>query len=197
MQRTEIERLLPEVFRSTLVERSPLAEPSSLPEPSPLAALLDVMASLHAPNEQVLDNLDRYFDPSRTDDRLVPLLSRWVDLERLFVHSAAGAAEPGEREPISTGTGRLRELIARAAYLSQWRGTRTGLIAFLETATGASGFDVDEQVLDPTTGRPRPFHVRVVAPLEVETHRPLIERIIELEKPAYVTYQLEFAARRT
>ena len=79
MRRTEIERLLPEVFRATIADGAPLA------------ALLDTMASLHAPDEAVLDDLDGYFDPSRTDDRFVPLLSRWVDLERLFMRSATGA----------------------------------------------------------------------------------------------------------
>jgi hypothetical protein len=84
-------------------------------------------------------------------------------------------------------------LIARAAYLSQWRGTRKGLIAFLETATGASGFELDERVND-AAGQPRAFHMRVRAPHALEVHRALIERIIESERPAYVTYELEFAA---
>ena len=190
MQRTSIERLLPEVFRATLAEGSPLG------------AVLDVMAGMHAPDERVLDSLDGYFDPARTEDRFVPMLARWVDLERLFVRSAAPGAKggasprPGEPattgEPIATGTGRLRELVARAAFLSQWRGTRTGLVAFLETATGASGFTIDEAVLG-ADQRSRPFHIRVHAPSTVEIHRALIERIIKFEKPAYVTYELDFA----
>ena len=184
MQRPEIERLLPEVFRAALSD-SP-----------PLAAVLDVMASLHRPDEAVLDGLDGYFDPSRTDDRFVPLLARWVDLERLFVQSATGRADSVEREPISTGHGRLRELISRAAFLSQRRGTRSGLVAFLETATGAPGFAIDEQIPG-DSGRPRPFHIRVLAPSGQEPHRALIERIVELEKPAYVTYELAFAPLET
>ena len=184
MRRIEIERLLPEVFRTSIVDGSPLA------------ALLDTMARLHEPDEQVLDSLDAYFDPSRTEDRFVPLLSRWVDLERLFMRSRTGAAEVDSLSPISTGMGRLRELVARAAYLSKWRGTRAGLIAFLETATGLAGFAVDEHVVD-DSGRPRPFHVRIVAPGELEAHRALIERIIESEKPAYVTHELEFATVRS
>lgn len=184
MKRTEIERLLPEVFRATL-------EP-----PGPLGALLNVMALLHAPNEQILDHLDAAFDPNRTEDRFVPLLARWLDLDRLFVQSATDAPEMAELEPISSGMGRLRELIARAAYLSHWRGTRTGLMAFLETATGVSGFDVDEQVLD-ERGLPRPFHIRVLVPEGLDAHRPLIQRIIEFEKPAYVTYDLRFTSNRT
>jgi hypothetical protein len=34
--------------------------------------------------------------------------------------------------------------------------------------------------------------MRVIAPAGLEPHRPMLERIIELEKPAYVTYELRF-----
>jgi hypothetical protein len=38
----------------------------------------------------------------------------------------------------------------------------------------------------------KPFHLQVTAPKALTMHRPLLERIIELEKPAYVTYELSF-----
>lgn len=177
MTSAEIARLLPEVFRAGLGERSVLS------------ALLGVMDSLHAPSEQVLERLDAFFDPLRTPDRFVPMLARWVDLERLFVRSAAEPAAQGDA--ISTGTGPLRGLVARAAHLSQWRGTRAGLIDFLETATSATGFHIDEQVAGPD-GRPRPFHMQVHVPAVLETHRALIERIVDSEKPAYVTCEIHF-----
>jgi hypothetical protein len=62
-------------------------------------------------------------------------------------------------------------------------------VAFLETATGSTGFQIDEHVPD-AAGRPRPFHIRVTAPPEVAPHRAMVEQIIEREKPAYVTYEL-------
>ena len=182
MKRTGIERLLPEVFRATIAQDNPLSD------------LLDVMARLHAPSEAILDELHDHFDPTLAHDRFVPLLSRWVDLERLFVPSAVGLATVSLQEPISTGMGRLRELVARAAFLSQWRGTARGLVAFLETATGARGFRIEEQVVD-QAGEVRPFHVRVLVPDEAAGHRMLIERIIEFEKPAHVTYDLEITSR--
>ena len=85
----------------------------------------------------------------------------------------------------------MRELIAVAAYLSQWRGTLEGLCLFLETATGSLGFEVDEHV-ENAKGMPRPYHIHVKAPQSCARDRSLIERIIEQEKPAYVTYDLEF-----
>jgi phage tail-like protein len=173
MKPSEIERLLPEVMRPGAAEGAPLA------------ALLQVMAALQAPNEELLATLDRVFDPARTDDAFVPLLARWVDMDRLTASTAGG-------EPLSSGLGRLRELVRRAAWLSQWRGTRQGLTDFLATAVGLPGFDVQEDVRD-ESGRPRPFHIRVVAPADALAHRTLIERIIALEKPAYLTCELVFA----
>jgi phage tail-like protein len=163
MKSAEILRLLPGVFQRTAREGSPLA------------ALLGVMEALHAPSEQVLENLDALFDPRRAPDRFVPFLARWVDLDL----------------PVTTGLGRLRELAAAGVELSRWRGTARGLLLFLSTATGRKDFEVDERVPGPN-GLPRPFHIRVRAPEELAAHRPMLERIIELEKPAYVTYELHF-----
>lgn len=178
MKQNEIARLLPEVFQRT-------HNPGS-----PLAALLAVMEALHAPSEEVLTHLDQYFDPYRAPDRFVPYLAQWVDLGPLLTDRSDPEVPLLTRFP--TGLGRLRELIAAAAFLSQWRGTARGLLAFLETALGAQGFAIDEAVTD-DAGRAIPFHLRVRAPAETEAHRALIERIIEIEKPAYVTYELIFS----
>ena len=42
-----------------------------------------------------------------------------------------------------------------------------------------------------------PFHLRVVAPADAAVYRPLIERVIVAEKPAYATYELVFATGAT
>jgi len=180
MKQSEIKRLLPSVFQRAV-------RPDN-----PLSALLEVMETLHQPTEETLGHIEGWFNPYSTPDRFVPFLARWIDLDRFFpalsfAPSRGGAVVP----PISTGMGRLRELISAAAHLSQWRGTATGLKRFLEIATGADGFTLEEQVPGPD-GLPLPFHIRVRAPQTVLVHRALIERIIEQEKPAYVTYELEF-----
>lgn len=163
MRSPDIQRLLPGVFQRAV-------QPAS-----PLAALLAVMEALHAPSEAVLAQLESHFDPRRAPDRFVPFLARWVGMDL----------------PVTTGLGRLRELVAAAVEISRWRGTARGLLLFLTTATGRTDFEVDESVPG-SDGRPRPFHVRVRAPAEVSAHRLLLERIIEREKPAYVTYELHF-----
>lgn len=163
MRRREIERLLPAVFQRTAAEGSPLV------------ALLEVMEALHAPVEAALEGLAANFDPRRAPDRFVPFLARWVDLPL----------------SVALGRGRLRELIALRAGLSAWRGTGRGLLRFLEVATGATGFRIEERVVD-AAGRARPFHIRVIAPEALSPHRPMLQQIIEREKPAYVTYELSF-----
>lgn len=162
MKRNEIARLLPGVFQRAL-------------DGGPLLALLDVMEALHAPSEDALTDLPALFHPLRAPDRFVPFLARWVDLG----------------VPVTTGLGRMRELVAAAVELSRWRGTARGLLLFLRTATGREDFVIEEQVPG-ANGRPRPFHLRVRAPAELVEHRPMVEAIIEREKPAYVTYELLF-----
>jgi phage tail-like protein len=175
MKRAEIEKLLPEIYQRTLLPGTPQY------------ALLEVMEAMHGPSESALRDLAETFDPRRTSDDFVAFLARWVDLDRLFV----GATLP---EAMTPGLGRLRELIVESAELAKWRGTARGLIRFLQVATGISGFEIDEEVTD-ETGHLRPFHIRLRVPEEATRHRALIARIIESEKPAYVTYELAPASK--
>jgi phage tail-like protein len=176
MKQSEIEQLLPAVFQRT-----------SRPE-SPLSALLEVMEALHEPSEDVLARTHTYFHPYRTPDYFVPYLAGWVDLDRLL---PSGEEDGGGTSPFPAGIGRLRELVAAAAFLSKWRGTARGLQRFLETATGLAGFEVVDDVLDPD-GLTRPFHVLVRAPVAAKSYEELIERIVQSEKPAYVTCEVQF-----
>jgi len=179
MRRSEIARLLPSVYRQTLAEGQPLW------------VLLEVMADMHQPSELVLDEIEEYFDPYRTPPEFLPFLARWLDLDRVFPEACRYG-----RETCNTGTaeGNLRELIAAATSLSQWRGTKTGLKRFLEIGTGISGFDIHEMVRAPN-GATRPFHIRVVAPKESRPYQSMIERVIDQEKPAHVTCELIFKTR--
>lgn len=182
MRRAEIEQLLPGVFQRAL---------TATPGGGPLGGLLEVMESLHAPDEACLADLDCYFDPRRTPERFVPFLARWVDLERLF----CDGGQPLPSHPLLTShLGNLRELVAAAADLARWRGTARGLTTFLATATGLGGFAIDDQPLG-ADHRVVPFHLRVTAPAAGEPLRAMIEHIIAQEKPAHVTWELHFEHR--
>ena len=173
MKSIEIQRLLPATFQRAVLPGSPML------------ALVELMEGLHEGDESVLANLDEVFDPLRTPESFVYFLARWVDLDRLFIPDAS---RPHERQslPVPSGLGYLRQLIANASYLSHWRGTTNGLCHFLQIATGIQGFQLDEFPKD-TNGNVIPFHLRTHAPKAAEPYRVLIERIIESEKPAYVT----------
>ncbi len=182
MKSQQIERLLPRIYQETLT-----------PE-SPLAALLNLMEELHAPTETVLKQIETYFNPYRTPENFVPYLASWLDLDRFFPsYCEQPAAIQRTTDAISPGNGRLREMIAAAVQFSHWRGTARGMKLFLEVATGTVGFELNDNTSD-EHGRPRPFHIQILAPPEAARHRVLIERIIKQEKPAYITYELEFKA---
>jgi phage tail-like protein len=169
----ELAPLLPSVFRR------------ALPGDTVLAAILDVMSTLHEPVESLLSQLDVLFDPRRTRDVLVPVLARWVDLERLYASEDAALTKSARLQD-DVPIGRLRELVARSFMLSQMRGTARGLKAFLEIATGIASFTIEEP---PSTDPEAAFHLIVHVPKDAEQQLPLIRRIIDSEKPAYTTYE--------
>jgi phage tail-like protein len=178
MKTAQIRGLLPSVFQSAAGRGTPLN------------AILEVMETMHAPSEALLDHIEIFFDPYRTPDAFVPYIASWVDLEGVL--DSPRARDVSGIYSLSTGVGRLREVAAAAVTLSKWRGTRKGLLLFLETATGLSGFTIDEAAVG-SDGKVIPFHLRITAPAASVEHRTLIQRIIDMEKPAYVTYDLDFA----
>jgi phage tail-like protein len=173
MQRAAIERLLPGVFQRAV---SP---------GSPLSAVLDAMQALHEPDELILSRVSEVFNARRTDERYLTMLAHWLNLSRIFPPRQTG--EEPQRLPVPPGC--MRELIANAARLSQQRGTTKGLQDFLEIATGLSPFRVEERVRA-EDGAIVPYHVRLLAPQAARSFQELIGRIVEQEKPAYVTWEL-------
>ncbi|MBI3560627.1 MAG: hypothetical protein HY080_02775 [Gammaproteobacteria bacterium] len=181
MKYSDIQALLPDVYQRSL-------QPGY-----PLDALLHVMVGMFDPCEAVLERIDTYFSPYSAPDDFVRYLARWVDLDRYLAATPKEIHANNPAGPTSIEPARLRELIAKAAHLSQWRGTARGLRLFLETATGIHGFKLDETTRD-DKGRHSVFHLRIQAPKIASRFQQLITTIINGEKPAYVTYELEFNA---
>jgi phage tail-like protein len=171
MKAAELATLLPAVFR-----RGAGAD-------DVMDGLLEVMEMYHEPVEALLGRLDVIFDPRRAPERLVPVLARWVDLERIYASEPGGGANHIEDD---IAMGRLRELVARSFELSQMRGTSAGLIAFLEIATGVRGFTIEEP---PASDAANAFHLRVHVPAAAAPQLRLVERIVTSEKPAYTTWE--------
>ena len=170
-KKDEIRTLLPGIMQQTVKEGTPVE------------AILTVMVSFLKPLEDVIGSLDVLYDVERTEERFVPFLAQCAMLAWLV----DSGIEPGS----------LRRLIANIRDLSILRGTSQGLCRFLEIATGAEGFQIIEDVVEEnveekkTAKRVLPFHIKVIYPAEARAKFDLITQIIEHEKPAYMTYELE------
>jgi predicted flap endonuclease-1-like 5' DNA nuclease len=177
----EIARLLPGVLQRT---RTPGRS-------DPLSALLSAMALLQLGPEVLLEELDAFYDPDRAPLASLIYLAYWVDLEPLIAPGQPpGLAwrrrddwEKVVTEGIPTGLAQLRALVGEAVPLLGQRGTARGLERFLERATGVQGFEVVES-------RVRPFHIHVVYPVRARRYIDYVRRVVELQKPAYLTYDL-------
>lgn len=172
MRRQTIERLLPTAYQRAATEGSVLH------------ALLDVMEALHAPDEELLANVDALFAPYSAPERFVPFLTGWVTLDYLV-----GVPRPGGELRLPLPAGRVRDLIANGAALAKLRGTPVGLQWFLQIATGVTGFQIEE----PPT---RPFHFVVLVPPDARAYLGVIRRIVEMEKPAASTFEVMSASDR-
>jgi phage tail-like protein len=178
MDATRIARFLPEIYRAANA-------PSSV-----LNALLGAMEGMQEPTERILGEVDRYIDPTRAPDRFVPMLASWLDLTR-YLDWSGGPAGSGQPR-FAPGLDRLRLLVNLATDFNARRGTRKALEEFLAVATGVAPFEVEES---PTgeDGTPRPFHIRVHAPNAARRYADLVSRIVEGERPVYVTYEIGYA----
>lgn len=197
MTRPRLRSALPEVFQ-TAAAGSP-----------PLQALLTVADAMLGPVADVLDSIDVVADPYRSADHVAAALAWWVDLGWLTAADAAAAhpddePRPGEpsarvaalpaaptrhtgrpdtqprlRSVLPRGTVALRDLVAASPELAARRGTASGMIRFLELATGASGWALQ---VDPDD-----FHLTVGVPPAAQQALPVVTTIVETIKPAHVT----------
>lgn len=167
MRRQIIERLLPAAYQRAA------AAPGSV-----LSALLDVMESLHAQDEELLADVDALFAPYGAPERFVPFLTGWVTLDYLV-----GVPRPGGDVRLALPAGRVRDLVANGAALARLRGTAAGVQWFLQLATGVTGFTIEQ----PPN---RPFHFVVRVPPQAGAYLGVIRRIVEHEKPAASTFEV-------
>jgi phage tail-like protein len=166
-----------------------------------LGRFLMLFESFWAPIERQIDDIYDYFDPRMAPADFLPWLAGWLDLEL------------DERWPEE----RLRRMLRWAIALHRSRGTKWGLLKYLEIYTGhqaeiterrARNFLVGPEArLGPAIalGRANVPHTFTVSlqlpPLEIEEkeerarqeqiRRHTIESIIEMQKPAHTVYTLD------
>jgi phage tail-like protein len=144
-----------------------------------LRRYLLIFKSILGPLDRQIAQISHYFDPRVAPEQLLPWLAGWVDLAL------------DERWPDT----QRRELIRAASTLYRWRGTRRGLSDYLRIYTGVEPRIVEQGQERREQGEaavpPHTFRVIVEVPRDATIDRGLLERIIEQEKPAHTSYQLE------
>jgi len=134
-----------------------------------LGRFLLAFEGLLAPIEQTVDHFDLYLSPRTTPECFLEHLARWLGMAL------------DEKWPAAT----RRALLAEAVELYRRRGTRWGLSRYIEIVTG-----VVPEIVEPED---RPFHFRVVLrpPAGQAVDLATVERIIQANKPAHTTYELD------
>lgn len=155
-----------------------------------IGRFLAIFEQAFEPAVNQLQSLWAYLDPLTAPEGMLPFLAHWV----------------GWPDDIHWGVDRQRRLIRQAMEIYQWRGTRKGLRLYLQLYTDlpddqiqiiesfTQGFVLGgETSLGVTTliGGGQPFHFTV----RLQSHEPLeealIRKIIDQEKPAFCTYDLD------
>lgn len=142
-----------------------------------LGRFLLIFESILGPIERTVDNLPQYFDPRITTEAVLPWLGSWLGLVL------------DERWPED----RRRDLVASAASLYRWRGTRRGLAAYIRTYTGVEPEISEPSLAEVTAARNRActFTVRLRLPRGANIDRDVVEAIIDAQKPAFAAATLE------
>ena len=142
-----------------------------------LARFLLIFEALLAPIDRTVENIAYNFDPDVAPADLLPWLGSWLGL-------AFDEGWPEERR---------RELIRSAAMLYHWRGTRRGMSEFVRIYTGVAPEIVEPTLSQLASSRDLAFRftVRLTVPRGTPIDRALLQRIIDVEKPAFAAGTLE------
>jgi phage tail-like protein len=153
-----------------------------------LGRFLGIFESILAPIEETIDGVAEALDPRLAPDAFLPWLASWTGVEL------------DEHWPVAA----QRELIARAAELHRWRGTRRGLREHLRLYTGEaplivenfSGLRLGQDAclgVNTRLGRPHAHcvYVTALAAPPAALDEGVLRRILEADTPAHVDYRLE------
>jgi phage tail-like protein len=135
-----------------------------------LGRYLQIFEQIWEPMEQRHDHIALYFDPRTAPGRFVDWLASWFDL-----HLSPELAEQYRRR-----------VAADAFRLQRWQATPAGLENLIALSTGfiVQVSDLPEQ--------PFVFEVRVWMPRDRTAEQPIVEALIQANKPVFAGYVLQF-----
>jgi len=156
-------------------------------------------------SDKLLDGIQRYFDPG-PDYPVDPL--KVTDFNRTpseFLAWLAGWVALTLRDDWTDD--HKRKFIAKAVQLYRLRGTKAGVIQFVQTYTGGPPVEISEQgdqfqlgvhsrigvdtILD--SGTPFFFRVKLTIsdPADFQKQTDMVTALIELQKPAHTSFKLD------
>ncbi len=141
-----------------------------------LGRFLLIFEHIFSPVRRTVGNAPHYFDPAVTPSEVLAWLGSWLGLV------------VDERWPERT----RRELIANAASLFAWRGTRRGLTEFVRLYAGVSPVitEPSREELEADPSRAFTFDILLQLPPGGSIDEQLLRQVIETEKPAWAAYRL-------
>jgi phage tail-like protein len=162
--------------------------------PAPYAAdpflgrFLMIVETIFSSIERTVDNVPYYFDPATVPEEMLAWLASWVGVEL------------DENAPVET----RRRVLAKAAGLYRWQGTRRALREQLEDYTGQRPLIVEnfdglrlggDAMLGINTqlgqARPHSMYITALTDDAGELDEGVLRRIVDAEKPVHVGYTLE------
>jgi len=142
-----------------------------------MGRFLLIFESILDPIERQVADIYHYFDANHAPPEMLKWLGSWLGL-------VMDDRWPEERR---------RELVASAAPLYAWRGTKRGLSALLRLYTG-----VEPEIVEPTLSQVSrdlrlayTFTVRLTGPADSLIDEVVLRRIVETEKPAFAAAAIE------
>ncbi len=144
-----------------------------------LGRFLLIFEEMLAPLDRQIANLPAYFDPDTTTEEMLTWLAEWVGI--VF----------DDRVPVE----RRREAVNNAVRIYRRRGTRSGLADFIESVTGTRP-EIEEPTLaelSRDSSLAFSFTVKMTVPADSPIEEDLVQRVIDMQKPAFAASTLVFA----
>lgn len=162
-------------------------------------------ASEQGTSELLLEGIQRYFDPGPDD---LPVQGKVADFGRApseFLAWLAGWVALALRDDWTDD--HKRKFIAKAVELYRLRGTKAGVIQFVQTYTGGPPIEISEETAEfqlgvhsrigedtiIAGGAPFFFRAKLTSsdPLSFQKQKDMVTALIELQKPAHTSFTLD------
>jgi phage tail-like protein len=156
-------------------------------------------------SERLLDGIERYFDPGPDSPSAPTKIADYNRAPSEFLGWLAGWVALALRDDWTDD--HKRKFIAKAVYLYRLRGTKAGVIEFVQTYTGGPPIEISEEAAelqvgvhsrigdDTIVGGGAPFFFRAKLtssdPLGFEKQKDMVTALIELQKPAHTSFTLD------